>query len=86
MPGEYDVNAGLRDNALGAMVERGIYSFVNDYATNMGMTKSAAVRRLILIGAYCEVNHGNQSLPASYDGVIEFYSPPKTTKKKDMWS
>jgi len=63
---KYAVNQGVRDYAVRMGCERGIYLFVNDYAKEMGMSMSAAVRRLLLIGARCEAEHGNATMPATY--------------------
>ena len=65
----YDVNQGNRDYAIRMGCEAGVYQFVSDYAQEMGISRSAATRRLVLIGARCESEHGNQSMPASYDGL-----------------
>ena len=86
MPEKYAVNEGNRDHHVSAGLERGIFRFVVDYARQMGMTKSGAVRRLILIGAFCEAEHGNASLPASYSDIAGMYEPSKKTKRKDMWN
>lgn len=62
---KYDVNKGTRDHAIRVGCETGFYQFAHDYAKQMGMSASAAVRRLALIGARCESEHGNQTMPAS---------------------
>ena len=36
---------------------------------DMGMSMSAAVRRLVLIGARCEAEHGRSTMPASYNDL-----------------
>lgn len=63
---KYDVNKGNRDYAIRLGCEAGVYQFIHDYAKEMGMSASAALRRLALIGARCESEHGNQTMPASY--------------------
>jgi hypothetical protein len=67
--------------------EKGVYQFIGDYANTMGMSMSAALRRLALIGAHCESNHGRQTMPASY-GELELGTIDLTpaVKKKDFWS
>lgn len=86
MPEPYNANEGKRKWFISTGVEIGIYRFIVDYAKRMGMTKSSAVRRLVLIGAFCEAEHGNASLPASYNDIIGLYEPNKKTKcRKDMW-
>lgn len=69
----YAVNEGNRDKAIRVGVEIGLYRFIKDYAADMGTSMSAAVRRLILIGARCEKEHGLARMPASYDML--FYDP-----------
>jgi hypothetical protein len=66
---KYDVNQGKRDYAIRMGCEAGVYQFVHDYAEAMGMSASAATRRLVMIGARCESEHGHQTMPASYDGL-----------------
>lgn len=66
---KYSVNEGRRDFAIRMGCERGVYQFVHDYANEMGMSASGALRRLALIGARCESEHGKQTMPASYDGL-----------------
>lgn len=66
---KYAVNEGRRDYAIRMGCEAGVYQFIHDYAQTMGMSMSAATRRLVLIGARCEAEHGKQSMPASYDGL-----------------
>ena len=63
---KYTVNDGNRDYAIRMGCERGVYHFVSDYADAMGISMSSAVRRLVLIGAHCESEHGRQTMPASY--------------------
>jgi hypothetical protein len=67
--GKYAVNEGRREYAVRLGCEKGIYDFVSDYAREMGMSMSGAVRRLLLIGARCESEHGKQTMPTSYDGL-----------------
>lgn len=66
---KYAINQGTRAFAVRLGCERGLYLFIHDYAQEMGMSMSAAVRRLVLIGARCESEHGNQTMPASFDGL-----------------
>lgn len=66
---KYDVNKGRRDFAIRMGCEAGVYQFVHDYAKEMGMSASGALRRLALIGARCEAEHGNQTMPASYSDL-----------------
>lgn len=77
---KYSVNQGRRDFAIRMGCEAGIYQFVHDYAKEMGMSASAATRRLVMIGARCEAEHGNQTMPASYSdlrtGPQEFDDDP----------
>ena len=66
---KYSVNQGKRDFAIRMGCEAGVYQFVHDYATEMGMSASGALRRLALIGARCEAEHGNATMPGSYYGL-----------------
>lgn len=66
---KYPVNQGNRDYAIRLGCEKGIYQFITDYANDMGMSMSAAVRRLVLIGAYCEAEHGAKSMPTSWKSL-----------------
>ena len=66
---KYAVNQGNRSFAIRMGCEQGVYQFVFDYAQEMGMSMSGALRRLALIGARCEAEHGNQTMPASYDDL-----------------
>lgn len=63
---KYVINEGRRDHAIRMGCEAGLYQFVHDYAEEMGMSASAAARRLVLIGARCEAEHGNRPMPVSY--------------------
>lgn len=65
----YAVNQGNRDCAIRMGCEQGIYDFVSDYARDMGMSRSGALRRLALIGARCEAEHGQARMPASYNAI-----------------
>jgi hypothetical protein len=69
MPGTYPINRGNRDYAVRLGCERGLYDFLQDYAKDMGMSASAAVRRLVLIGARCEKEHGKARMPATYSNL-----------------
>jgi hypothetical protein len=62
----YPTNEGKREYAIRLGCERGIYLFIGDYAKIMGMSMSGALRRLVLIGARCEAEHGKATMPASY--------------------
>lgn len=65
----YRINEGKRDNAIRLGCEKGLYEFFTDYANDMGMSRSAALRRLALIGARCEAEHGSARMPASYQNL-----------------
>lgn len=65
----YPINQGNRDYAIRLGCERGLYEFVKDYANDMGMSNSSAVRRLVLIGARCEKEHGKARMPSSYNNL-----------------
>jgi hypothetical protein len=73
---KYPVNQGNRDYAIRLGCEKGIYDFITDYAQDMGMSLSAAVRRLVLLGAYCESEHGHHRMPTSWKVL---------GMKKDSW-
>lgn len=64
---KYAVNEGPRDHPVRVGCESGVYQFFFDYSQEMGMSMSSAVRRLALIGARCEAEHGKATMPASYD-------------------
>lgn len=66
---KYRINEGKRDQAIRLGCERGLYDFFSDYARDMGMSRSAALRRLALIGARCEKEHGHAVMPASYENL-----------------
>jgi hypothetical protein len=78
---KYSVNEGRRDFAIRMGCEKGVYQFVLDYSREMGISMSGAVRRLILIGARCEAEHGNQTMPSSYD---ELATGPKILNRDPM--
>lgn len=63
----YLPNEGKREYAIRVGIEKGIYNFVTDYAADLGMSLSAASRRLILLGARCESEHGHVRMPQSFD-------------------
>lgn len=65
----YQVNSGKREFAIRLGCEAGLYDFISDYARHLGMSRSAALRRLALIGARCEKEHGTMIMPASYGGL-----------------
>jgi hypothetical protein len=56
--------------------EQGLYDFVGDYAKSMGMSYSAGLRRLALIGARCEAEHGKATMPASYGELFRENKDP----------
>lgn len=66
---KYKINEGPREYAIRVGCERGFYLFIHDYAEDMGMSKSAALRRLALIGARCEKEHANLTMPESLNAV-----------------
>lgn len=66
---KYRINEGPRDQAIRLGCERGLYDFFSDYARDMGMSRSAALRRLALIGARCEKEHGHSPMPMSYENL-----------------
>lgn len=70
---KYSVNSGNRDFAIRLGCEEGVYKFITDYAADMGMSRSSALRRLALIGARCEKEHGLARMPASYSQIA--YDP-----------
>ena len=63
----YNINKGKREYPIRVGLERGVYDFVTDYAADLGMSLSAATRRLILMGARCESEHGHVRMPQSFD-------------------
>lgn len=63
----YSPNQGKREYPIRVGLERGVYDFVTDYAADLGMSLSAATRRLILLGARCESEHGHVRMPQSFD-------------------
>lgn len=65
------INEGTRDKAIRVGLEEQLYYFFVDYAQEMGISRSAALRRLALIGAKCEAEHGNQPMPAAYDTILQ---------------
>lgn len=66
----YRLNEGRRDKAVRLGCEEGLYKFLTDYANDMGMSRSSALRRLALIGAHCEFQHGKAPMPASYQNLV----------------
>lgn len=71
MSGKYSINQGLRKYAVRVGLERGIYSFLADYALEMGMSLSSAGRRLIILGARCESEHGHVKMPMSIENITK---------------
>lgn len=67
---KYKINDGPRNQAIRLGCERGLYEFLTDYAKDMGMSRSSALRRLALIGAHCEAEHGKAVMPTSYENLI----------------
>lgn len=65
---EYPIN-GNRTKAIRLGLEPGLYEFVCDYAEFVGMSRSSAVRRLTILGARCEADHGNARMPGSFDAI-----------------
>lgn len=65
----YNINEGKKTFAVRLGCEPGLYAFIDDYANDMGMTRSGVVRRLLLIGARCEFEHGNRAMPSSYNNL-----------------
>lgn len=65
----FDLNAGPKKYAIRVGCERGLYEFVESYASAMGMSLSGAVRRLIILGARCEGEHGNVPMPTGYEKI-----------------
>ena len=63
----YLPNEGKREYPIRVGSERGVYDFVTDYAADLGMSLSAATRRLVLLGARCESEHGHVRMPQSFD-------------------
>ena len=66
---KYNINSGPRDHAIRLGCEAGLYSFIKDYSEEMGYSMSGGLRRLALIGARCEAEHGKARMPASYAGL-----------------
>lgn len=77
----YPINQGNREYAVRLGCEKGLYDFIKDYAQDMGMSASSAVRRLVLIGARCEKEHGKARMPASYNNL----APPTVEEIMGEW-
>jgi hypothetical protein len=77
------VNEGRRNYQVRLGCERVIFLFIRDYAQDLGITRSAALRRLMLIGARCESEHGKRLMPASYANLT---SDPIELMKNDPWA
>lgn len=60
---KYAINQGNRDRTLSWTCELGLELFLRDYAREMGISLSSAIRRLVLIGARCEKEH-SKSVPS----------------------
>ena len=67
----YSTNMGRREYPIRVGLERGVYEFVVDYAADLGMSLSAATRRLVLLGARCESEHGHVRMPQSFDKLTK---------------
>ena len=65
---EYPIN-GNRSKAIRLGLEPGLYEFICDYAEFVGMSRSSAVRRLTILGARCEADHGNARMPGSFEAI-----------------
>lgn len=63
---KYDINKGPKDHAIRMGCETGFYQFIHDYGSDLGMSASSALRRLAMIGARCEAEHGKAVMPAIY--------------------
>lgn len=89
----YSVNEGKKEYAIRLGCERGIYLFIGDYAREMGMSMSSALRRLVLIGARCEAEHGKAVMPASYGNLElgpeemneDLFGKVKSDDENDAW-
>lgn len=66
---KYRINTGKRTHAIRMGCEEGVYNFITDYAKMMGISRSSAVRRLLLIGAKCETDHSPESTE-SFDDIF----------------
>lgn len=71
MSGVFHINSGPKSRQVGFNCETELYNFLKDYANTFDMSVSSVIRRLILIGGYCENHHGHRSMPASYESVEE---------------
>lgn len=67
----YSTNMGKREYPIRVGLERGVYEFVVDYAADLGMSLSAATRRLVLLGARCESEHGHVRMPQSFSKLTK---------------
>jgi hypothetical protein len=54
---------------FGSVVSAEFMSLSTITRKDMGMSMSAAVRRLVLIGARCEAEHGRSTMSASYNDL-----------------
>lgn len=78
---KYPVNQGVRKGAIRVSVEETLKQFIADYADDIGLSHSGACRRLILIGARCESEHGKATMPISYDSI--FYDNDEMIKEAE---
>jgi hypothetical protein len=58
---KYKVTAFAMDPELKA--------FIMDYAAALGISRSAAVRRLTILGARCEAEHAKMVMPQTYNVI-----------------
>lgn len=65
------MNKSNKSEHLRLNVEPELKEFMEDYAANLGVSLSAAIRRLVLIGANCETEHGQTRMPISYDTFLQ---------------
>lgn len=65
--GKYSVNQNIKRYFVRSSVEEGLRDFIQDYANDLGTSVSSAMRRLILLGAHCEEQHGHTKMPVSYE-------------------
>lgn len=81
---KYNINEGRRDWAVRVGCEKGLYLFFHDYAEEVGMSMSAAVRRLALIGAHCEKEHDKLNMPKTYDKLEDLSPEDYGGRKRDL--
>lgn len=89
---KYRINNENRSETVVSSVEPDLLHFILDYAQDLGVTRSNAVRRLILIGARCEAEHGGARMPISFKSLgvdddyfeEDFFGDIGTKKKKKI--